>query len=94
MVMERHISPEVAARDRLDQALKGLRGVLDLLCQVGTRDLHLVDPDHLYFLLLHPVQAAEDAAGDLKAAPACARAACNGTWRRAGAVSPTFGSAP
>jgi len=51
--------------DRLSDAILALEGLCDLLCQVDSKDMHLVNPDRFYFTVSIPVKQAREAYEDL-----------------------------
>lgn len=52
--------------DRMHDALHALQGLRDLLLQLQAKDMHLIDPDHLFYLLDIPLRQACEAYQDIK----------------------------
>lgn len=51
--------------DRLSEAIMALEGICDLLCQLDSKDMHLVNPDRFYFTVHMPVKQARAAYEEL-----------------------------
>ncbi len=56
---------EVHPVDRLSEAIMALEGICDLLCQLDSKDMYLVNPYRFYFTVSMPVKQAREAYEEL-----------------------------